>query len=57
MPVWGVTPLHGDFDMGWLEGTDFNVGAPLYKLDGKERVSVDTWCTQRVAVVYEKEVR
>jgi hypothetical protein len=38
----GTMPLHGDFDLGWLEGA--HDATPAWPSEGRERVSLDTWC-------------
>ena len=50
----GALPVHGEYDMHWLDDESRHKER-LYPLDGKERVSLDTWCVQTLPITYRED--
>src|SRR5579871_338657 len=45
----GTMPLRGDFDLGWIDRSWIS-STPAFQLEGRQRVSLDTWCTVELPV-------
>lgn len=44
-------PARGDFDLSWLNDAESHA---LFPLDGRERVSLDVWCTSEIPVKFDE---